>query len=212
MLSRMPPGGGFRALGGSGGSEAPKCSPEGLLDTVFELLAALEAPRLKNAPQKSSGRLKNATQGVSASCQPLWACLSEVPWEDEMGLERRTCRPKCLSKVPWEGPKGGRTLQLSTKVPLGGSLGRSEGPRPSDWTRTPKRHPRSKFLRPLSDPPDSPKWTKMREGRAYSRGRAVGQTTFPETYQTRPGDSIVGCTHSRAFRPVAAATPRNRRE
>ena len=56
MVSRRLPGGGFRALGGSGGSEAPKCSPESLLEAVFELLAALEAPRLQNAIQKASWR------------------------------------------------------------------------------------------------------------------------------------------------------------
>jgi len=49
MFSRRPPGRCFRALGGPGGSEAPKRNPEGILDAVFELLAAQEAHRLRNA-------------------------------------------------------------------------------------------------------------------------------------------------------------------
>ena len=54
MLSRRPPEACFRALCGSGGSEAPNCPPEGLLEHVFELCMAQGAQRPQNARQKAS--------------------------------------------------------------------------------------------------------------------------------------------------------------
>ena len=55
MLARMPPGACLRALGSPGGSEAPQCSPESLLEPVFELFAAQEAQRLQTVPRRPPG-------------------------------------------------------------------------------------------------------------------------------------------------------------
>ena len=49
MLSTSAPGGCFRAQGGSGCSEVPKWSPQGLLEAVFGLLVVQEAQKLQNA-------------------------------------------------------------------------------------------------------------------------------------------------------------------
>ena len=57
----------LRAAYGPGCSELTKCSPEGLLDHVFELFVSQEAQRLQNALQTSK-RVKNTLR----KCKGGW--------------------------------------------------------------------------------------------------------------------------------------------